>query len=221
MEIVFESVAFADEPTRVRLFRSGLEQPVDEGGSVDLTSTEVTISSAKDPPRSEFRVEATDGATLRLADSGAVGVIDASGTTIAVIDPPSASDARGQPVPTHYEVEGGMTITQVVDHDEDTAHPVVTYASVSAGRFIYVRFNRQEVKDFAARGAIVGAGILMGIVCSKIPIPWIAIPCAVTVGVSAAAIVDTINKAAEENKCVEIKFEWDGTLAGWKRYRCG
>ena len=177
------------------------------------------IRSAEEPRRFEFRVEAPDGATLRLADSGTIGVLDPSGTAIAVVEAASATDARGQPVPTHYEVEG-MTISQVVDHSDDTAHPVATYVRVSAGRFIYVRFNREEVKDFSARGAVVGAAILMGMVCRAIPVPWIAIPCAVAVGVSAAAIVDTINKAAEENKCVEIRFDWDGSLAGWKRYTC-
>jgi hypothetical protein len=126
----------------------------------------VVIRSAEAPRRFEFRVGAPDGATLRLADSGAIGVVDPSGTAIAVVEAASATDARGRPVPTHYEVEG-MTISQIVDHGEDTVHPVVAYPRVSAGWFVYVRFNRQEVKDFASRGAVVGAATLMGMVCTS------------------------------------------------------
>jgi hypothetical protein len=220
VEIVTEDLALTDEPTKVRLFRSDVARSAAEGVSVDPAATELIIDSAEAPRLFEFRVEAPDGATLRLADNGAVGVIDPSGEVIGLVEAASATDARGRPVPTHYEVES-MTIRQIVDHGDDTAHPVATYVSVSPGRFVYVRFNRDEVKDFSARGAVVGAGILMGIICGKIPIPWIAIPCAVAVGVSAAAILDTFNKAAAENKCVELKFKWDGSLAGWKRYRCG
>ncbi len=219
MEIVTEDLASTDESAKVRLFRLGAETSVDEGVSVDPASTEVVIASPEAPRQFDFRVDAPEGATLRLADRGAVGVLDGSGTPIAVVEAASAVDAGGQAVPSHYEVEG-MTITQIVDHGDDTAHPVATYVRVSAGRFIYVRFNREEVKDFSARGAVVGAGILIGMICRSIPIPWIAIPCVVMVGVSAAAIVDTSNKAAEENKCVEIRFDWDGSLAGWKRYPC-
>jgi hypothetical protein len=220
VEIVSESLAFTDEPTRVRLFRSGVEPAVDDGVSVDGTSTEVLIASADQPRRFDFVVEAPAGATLRLAESGAVGVIDASGTTIAVIDPASATDTRGQPVATHYEL-GGMTISQVVDHDEDTALPVATYLGVSAGRFIYVRFNRREVKEFAPRGAVIGAAAFMGFLCRLIPIPWLTAACIVSVAVEAGAILHTFTKADAENKCVELKFEWDGSLAGWKRYSCG
>ncbi len=64
------------------------------------------IDSADQPRRFDFRVEAPEGATLRLAESGAVGVIEPSGTTIAVIDPASATYTRGQPVATHCEVDG-------------------------------------------------------------------------------------------------------------------
>jgi DNA-binding CsgD family transcriptional regulator len=111
----------------------------------------MTVLDGPEPPRRfEFRVKAPDGATLRLADSGAIGVVDPSGTAIAVVEPASATDALDRPVPTHYEVEG-MTITQIVDHGEDIAYPVVAYPRVSAGWFVYVRFNREEVKDFASR----------------------------------------------------------------------
>jgi hypothetical protein len=113
-----------------------------------------------------------------------------------------------------------MTISQIVDHGDDSAYPVATFVRVSAGRFIYVRLNRDEVKDFAAQGAVVGAAIAVGRLCTVIPIPWLAVACAVVVGVQAAAILNTLKQAAEENKCVEIKFKWDGALAGWKRYTC-
>lgn len=223
MEIVTSPLASTAEPTTVRLLRwdadPAVGRPVDQSANLDPDSTEVAIPSAEAPRRFEFRVEAPDGATLRLADSGAIGVIDPSGTAIAVVEAASATDAQGQPVPTHYEVDG-MTISQIVDHDDDTAHPVVTYPRISAGRFVYVRFNRQEVKDFAARGGVVGAATLMGMVCRAIPVPWITAGCLVAVAVSAAAIINTFNKADEENKCVEIRFDWDGSLAGWKRYTC-
>lgn len=37
---------------------------------------------------------------------------------------------------------------------------------------------------------------------------------------SAYAIERTFDMAADENKCVELKFDYDGELDGWKRYSC-
>lgn len=65
-----------------------------------------------------------DTESLHLEADGAVTALDAEGFPVATAQPAWAVDAKGEPVPTRYEVEG-TTLRQVVDHQSgDVAYPV-------------------------------------------------------------------------------------------------
>lgn len=54
-------------------------------------------------------------ASLRLTSDGGVEAFDHDGTLIATAPAPWARDAKGTPVPTHFEIDG-TTLIQVVEH---------------------------------------------------------------------------------------------------------
>jgi hypothetical protein len=121
-------------------------------------------------------------------------------------------------LPTRYELKGSKLV-QYVDL-RDAAFPVVADPRISFGWYIYVRYSKGEVKDFASQVPYLGAFGLIGIWCARIPNVWLASACGVSAIIYAGAIANTFTAAGSENKCVEIKFDWDGFIAGWKRYSC-
>lgn len=83
-----------------------------------------TIASADAPEYLEYRVALGAGETMRSTEDGAV-VVAADGTVVAVVARAWALDAEGDPVATHYEVDGS-TLIQFVDHRAaGVAYPVV------------------------------------------------------------------------------------------------
>jgi hypothetical protein len=109
------AVVFESEVSPVSL----AAQATDDGGLQVL----VVIDDATAPTEYRFDMTVPAGAVLLpLTDGGAV-VVDAVGVVVSVVAPAWAIDAHGQPVPTHYEVEG-TTLVQVIDHHGAT-YPVV------------------------------------------------------------------------------------------------
>ncbi len=83
-----------------------------------------TITSADAPEHLEYDVDLGVGESLRSTEDGAA-VVAADGTVLAVVADAWALDADGDPVATHYEIEGS-TLIQVVDHRAaGVAYPVV------------------------------------------------------------------------------------------------
>jgi hypothetical protein len=186
----------------------------------DGTQALIVIDGSDAPSRYTFPVEVNGEHTgLRQGNDGAVDILGADGTTpVATIAPPWATDANGDAVPTHYEIEGS-SIIQVVEH-ETAAYPVTADPKVSFGWSIYLKYSKKEVKDFKSKGGVIGAATLVAAVCKALPNSIVMAICAATVAVASAAILNTFTQAAKENKCVELKFAYDGDLDGWKRYKC-
>ena len=94
---------------------------VGDGGVQMLT----TINASSAPTKYEYELNLENGQVLELKD-GAPAVLNADGSLAAVVEKPWAVDAKGKPVPTHYEIAGD-TLIQVVDHQALSAdsYPVV------------------------------------------------------------------------------------------------
>lgn len=94
---------------------------VKDDGSVQIT----TVIESSGAPRSfSYPLELPAGASVALLGSGEVIVSAHDGSFIAGAHAAWAFDAKGEPVPTYYTVDGN-TLTQVVEHDDQFAYPVV------------------------------------------------------------------------------------------------
>lgn len=94
---------------------------VHDDGSVQITTI---IESAAAPKRFDYPVAVPEGGALTLESNGFVAITNAAGDLVGGAAPAWARGADGKAVSTHYEVDGA-TLTQVVDHAETSAYPVV------------------------------------------------------------------------------------------------
>ncbi|MEV7416658.1 DNRLRE domain-containing protein [Streptomyces sp. NPDC089919] len=111
------SVVHADAASAV----DTVVQPTLAGGSRTLQ----VIKNASAPR--EYRVPLTlaAGSSLRQQPDGSIVIVSADpDEPVAAINAPWAKDARGNPVPTSYRLEG-QTLVQTVQFDANTAFPVV------------------------------------------------------------------------------------------------
>jgi hypothetical protein len=83
------------------------------------------LRSAVSPESLDLRFDLPDGAVLEVGEkSGLASVKDAKGQVLALVQPPVAFDAEGEPVPSSYRAEGNV-LTVVVDHvDRDLMYPL-------------------------------------------------------------------------------------------------
>lgn len=87
------------------------------------------LSIIKDQSASEYysyNLTMPDGHRLDATADGGAQIVDAEGAIRVFFEPAWAEDAKGNSVPTHYQVQGN-TLTQVVTHKglEDVVYPVV------------------------------------------------------------------------------------------------
>ncbi len=152
------------------------------------------------------------------ADAGGLTITDGQGQPLYSVAAPWAVDANEQRVPTSYVVEGDVLV-QRVDHS-GAAYPVVADPKVTFGWYIYVRWNKTETKNFARLSKAQFAGMFISAACGKLPSWPLVGVCTVAVGLVSNSIHNSFVAAANENKCHEVRFDYDGSLAGWKRYAC-
>lgn len=149
------------------------------------------ILSAPPPVYPEWTFES--GTQLLLLDDGSVSVSDVDGF-LGGIEAPWAVDAKGQPLPTHYEISGS-TLTQIVDTTE-AAFPVVADPTVQFfGPYIQVHLNKAE-----SRTAIGGYAACAGVL-SKSPVPFaklLQVACTTVAAIGATQLVG--------NKCISIHY---------------
>jgi len=96
-------------------------------GSVRLSTV---LRSDKSPTRFTYEI---GGATPVLQPDGSVDLVQTitgdgvqAGLTVGHIDPAWATDAKGAPVATHYEVPGNSgKLVQVISPDKNAAYPIV------------------------------------------------------------------------------------------------
>lgn len=88
------------------------------------------------------------GGTALLREDGGIDIVNAgdgqSQQILAAIDAPWATDAAGDAVPTHYELNGD-SIVQVVAPTPTTVFPVVADPKVSYGTGVYFSFTKAEM----------------------------------------------------------------------------
>lgn len=159
------------------------------------------ISGPSAPTRYQFDFSLGEGMQLVQGSNGEV-VIRQAEATIGKIDAPWAIDATGAPVPTEFAVEGN-SLVQTVNH-QGAKYPVVADPRVTAGRYIYLTFNRSETvrvgnnSDYAA---------LVSAACGLIPVPGAAVACGLIVGTLATQLAYTFkNAAAASGKCAQMRF---------------
>ncbi len=88
----------------------------------------VSINDASAPRQYAFPISG-DVARIDQQADGSLVLFDSTGSELGRIDAPWATDANGNSVPTHFEVNG-TTVVQVVDFTSQTAFPVTADPSV-------------------------------------------------------------------------------------------
>lgn len=163
-----------------------------------------------------YRLSLPAGQVARPGGSGGLLITDVSGRVFyGAVRAPWAVDATGRQLGTTYSLEGG-TIVQHVD-TRGAVYPIVADPWVSFGWFVYVNYSRSEVQTLAAYADYYA---LASAACSLIPVPWVRLACTATIGAIAISFARTVREAAWYGQCVNIRFTYAGTLAGWGRYYC-
>jgi hypothetical protein len=93
---------------------------VQRDGSVQINTV---IEDANAPTRFDYALQLPPGAVIREAGD-ALLLVAADGSLVGGVAPAWAKDASGVAVATRYEVNG-TTITQVIEHHDGQAYPVV------------------------------------------------------------------------------------------------
>ena len=95
---------------------------IKEDGSIAITTV---IESSNAPTQFHYPVTLPEASQMKLMADGSIEIIDASGTTQAMVAKPWAVDASGKAIKTHFTISG-TGITQTVEHQENgMTYPVV------------------------------------------------------------------------------------------------
>ncbi|MFS8102647.1 hypothetical protein LFM09_36520 [Lentzea alba] len=114
----------------------------------------VTIYDRTAPTRYDFTLGLPDGITATPRADGGLTLQARDGVQVGEIAPSWARDANGDAVPTHYELTGS-TLTQVVEHRNSAAYPVVADPKLTWGFGVYLNLWGWEAN---AIGAALGIG---------------------------------------------------------------
>lgn len=173
----------------------------------------IVIDRSDAPSTFTFPIDANGGAvTLRPTEDGSIEVMSGQRKhPVATVAPPWATDANGDPVPTHFEVQGSFLI-QVVDHVGATypviADPKYTWGYVTGTTY----YNRKETRSLKTRSYayVVAAGI-----CAALG-PQSAGAACVAAGAFAAQWNYVAANAYGDGKCVKIKVPtfWASAYSG-------
>lgn len=117
------AVTYADEDGDSAL----LVHSVDVSDQPEIASETMTLITIGSPDASAvypFPIDVPQGASVDLFEDGSVAVTDADGNALGVFPAPWAVDAKGQEVPTWFEVTTDNTVVQHVQH-VGYAYPVI------------------------------------------------------------------------------------------------
>ncbi|MFN8018785.1 MAG: hypothetical protein U0P45_11760 [Acidimicrobiales bacterium] len=174
----------------------------------------LTMGSASSPTRYPFDLgDSSEKVRLTVAPNGGVQVSDPAGGDLGFIAPPWAMDADGEPVPTHFEVDGHRVV-QVVDH-VGAAYPVVADPSFQ-GDCGYVtctlRLNRARTRDARDAGWIIAAA---GGACAVMSAGALAVVCGAAVAPAAVVLAVAAGRYYEDGDCLKIKFSVTPGSSAW------
>lgn len=136
---------------------------IKEDGSLQVLTV---IDDPEAPTRYAYNLDLPDGSTASL-DDGLVTIINADGSFGGGVAPAWALDADGNPVLTHYELDGS-TLTQVIEHDDASAYPIVAdpWFGIDLFSAIYTSSENGQPRYLLARsawGVAVSQGTGVGI----------------------------------------------------------
>ena len=169
-------------------------QATEDGGMQVL----VVIDGPDAPTEYRFDTTVPAGAVLLPSTDGGAAVVDAEGSVVAVVAPAWAVDANGQPVPTHYRIDG-TTLVQVIDH-HGAAYPVVGDPCWSCWG--------------AAIGAAIAGGVVAAAVCGVTGGITGGASCVVAIGAAAGFAAGAYNTVATGKKSELIKQPVCGAIGG-------
>jgi hypothetical protein len=182
-----------------------------------------SIGGPDSPLRYAFPFEGVED--IQVASDGGATLYDGHGNQVASVAAPWATDAAGDPVPTHYEVSGD-TLIQVVEHtDPGVEYPVLADPNVfmcDAWTHICVKFTKSETKTVASwtEPGIAGAAAFANELCGKITVGLPKAACAAFVSVYAVLLSKSFSSAASNGKCVELHFPGIAGPFWWKTEGC-
>ncbi|MER7850289.1 hypothetical protein ABTZ03_40870 [Kitasatospora sp. NPDC096077] len=134
-------------------------QLTDDGGARALAA----LKDPSAPTEQHYKLDLPAGSAAVANETGGYDLIrpteGGAAVTVGQIDAPWAKDAKGNPVPTTYTLEGN-TLIQRVDITKDTAFPVVADPKWTWGNITgTVYFNKGETADAAVNMSFI-AGII-------------------------------------------------------------
>lgn len=176
------------------------------------------INKSSDPARYSY---ALTGGKFEMVEDAIVAV-NTAGEVVGTVTEPWARDANGAEVETSYSVDVNGILTLHVDH-YGAAYPVVADPKVTFGWYIYVRYSKAEVQRTYTQVTEYGYRALPAFMCGMVGSVsgWIgAAACAATLGVYASSVASAISTARKRNECFELKFTYNGWIAGWRPYAC-
>jgi len=197
-------------------------QATTDGGARAL----VTLDNANAPTSQRFDLGLPADASLRPSDDGGYDVVQtpAGGgvLTLGHIDAPWAKDANGDPVPTHYTLEG-TTLVQAVQTSATTAFPVVADPLFTFGMGLYMNMGGAALTATRASAVVVVHGGMV-VACSglaKLPTlisKFLSVACSIGVTPSLMSIVKDVAAAPaglQASACYQMNLFDSGK--GWKK----
>jgi|GEM_PF-1598269 hypothetical protein len=91
----------------------------------DGIETFTQIRNASAPENYEWMLNLDSGEQFQLTPDGGANVVDASGAEVLKVDPPSAVDANGAPVPVSFTIAGSVLTLHVAHQRPSVAYPVI------------------------------------------------------------------------------------------------
>ncbi len=169
--------------------------------------TSVVISASDAPTSYPFTF--ADDVSLEASDDGSIDVRGADGQVVGEIAAPWAVDATGNPVATHYEVEGNVVV-QVVDHTStDVTYPVVADPTVHWWGIEWLLSKSQTDKLILYMNTGVGAAGVTALLCAGTIAG--AVPCGIGYGLVAAiggigsGFVSYCNRGSNG---IKLRYNW-------------
>jgi hypothetical protein len=123
---------------------------IHEPGDGTLRSL-VLIENVDAPYEYRFELGLEPGAELIPLEDGGVALRDVKGSLVGSFEPPWATDADGDAVPTTYTVDG-LAIVQRIAFTGATSFPVVADPFRIPALFVVARFTPHALSQAAARG---------------------------------------------------------------------
>lgn len=205
--------------------------PVIRDGGVQINTV---IDNAGAPKRYDYPMGLPWGQNLQMNADGSVIAAGVEGAVSAYVEAPWAKDANGNPVPTHYEINGS-TLTQVIDFTANTAFPVVadpkvTFGWGNQGQGLYLNLTGGEMKAVASAVVALGGGGVLAVCSGATKLPTVIsniakLTCTAVGSVTLWSILKAIQSIASNprykyNTCYQTLLTAPGSWVATSRGNC-